>query len=242
MASSTSAMTVTAHTSATNTGSILNITTGSGADNITGGAGADIIDGGAGIDTIVGSGGADDITGGDGADTLTGGAGLDQYFYADSTIVSHGGDTITDFSASGGDEISINIASAGSAGGTADALVLVDTNGEAASGVTNADLVVVEDAIVVDISGDATADLAAINGVVCDAGNDAFAANAEAIVIFNADTNGDGAANEIQAWYLHETGNSASTADVAAYIATLSNLSGTLDLTSVFTATNAEFT
>jgi len=244
MASSTSAMTVTAHTSATNTGSILNITTGSGADNITGGAGADIINGGAGIDTISGGGGADQITGGDGSDTLAGGAGLDKFFYVDTTVASHGGDTITDFSAAAGDEISVEIAVAGGATGTADGLVTITASGVGSAGVTNADLVVVEDAIVVDVSGNATADLSAINTTVqgSDGTADQFAANAEGLIIFNADTNGDGAADEIQVWYFHETGNSSSTADAASYVATLSNLSGTLDLTDLFGATNAAFT
>jgi hypothetical protein len=244
MASSTSAMTVTAHTSATNTGSILNITTGSGADNITGGAGADVINGGAGIDTISGSGGADQITGGDGADTLTGGAGLDKFFYVDTTVASHGGDTITDFSAAAGDEISVELASAANATGTADGLVTITAAGVTSGAVTNADLIVVEDAIVVDVSGTAAASLSAINTTVqgTDGTADQFAANVEALIIFNADTNGDGAADEIQAWYLHETGGTSSTADAASYVATLSNLSGTLDLTDLFTATNAEFT
>jgi hypothetical protein len=245
MASSTSAMTVTAHTSATNTGSILNITTGSGADNITGGAGADVINGGAGIDTISGSGGTDQITGGDGADTLTGGAGLDKFFYVDTTVASHGGDTITDFSAAAGDEISVELASAANATGTADGLVTITAAGVAGGGVTNADLIVVEDAIVVDVSGTAAASLSAINTTVqgTDSGTDQFASNSEGLIIFNADTNGDGAADEIQVWYFHETsagGNS--TANSASYVATLSSLSGTLDLTDLFTATNAEFT
>ena len=64
---------------------------------------------------------------------------------------------------------------------------------------------VVEDGIVIDVSGDAAADLAAINAVTTDGGDDELTADAEVIIGFNADTNGDGSADEIQAWYLHET-------------------------------------
>jgi hypothetical protein len=244
MSSSTSAMTVTAHTSSTNTGSILNITTGSGADNITGGAGADVINGGAGVDTIVAGGGADDITGDNGADTLTGGTGADEYFYVATTVGSHGGDTITDFTAgAGGDQIQIDIATASGVAGVADGVVLVDAAGETADGIANATLVVIEDVIVVDVSGDTTADLAAINAVVkgTDTGNDQFASNAEGVIVFNADTNGDGAADEVQSWYFHNTTAGSSTANAVEYVATLSNLSATADLTLLFTTANAEF-
>ncbi|WP_298679343.1 calcium-binding protein [uncultured Lentibacter sp.] len=222
-------------------GGVFDFTGGSGDDVITGGLAADILIGGAGTDTIVGGAGADDITGGDGADTLTGGTGLDTFHYVATTVSTHGADTIADFTASQGDEISIDIATAGGAAGTADGLVLVDANGEAAAAITNADLVVIEDGIVIDVSGNATADLAAINAVLTDGGDDEAAANAEFIVILNADTNGDGNADAIQAWYMHETGGANSQADEAALIATLSNLSGTADLTDVFGVTNVEF-
>jgi Ca2+-binding RTX toxin-like protein len=214
---------------------------GSGSDTITGGAGVDVILGNAGTDTINGGAGADDITGGNGADTLTGGTGLDAFFYGATTVAANGGDTITDFTASQGDEISIDIAVAGAAGGTADGIVKVDAAGEAAGSITNADLVVVEDGIVIDVSGANAADLAAINAATSDGGADELTADAEAIIIFNADTNGDGSADEIQAWYLHETGGTNSQADAASYIATFSSLAGTADLTDVFTATNVEF-
>jgi hypothetical protein len=115
----------------------------------------------------------------------------------------------------------------------------------AGGAVTNADLIVVEDAIVVDVSGTAAASLSAINTTVqgADGTADQFAQDSEGLIIFNADTNGDGAADEIQVWYFHETsagGNS--TANSASYVATLSSLSGTLDLTDLFGATNAAFT
>ena len=222
-------------------GGVFTFTGGSGNDTITGGIGNDVLGGGAGTDTISGGAGADDITGGDGADTLTGGTGLDAFFYSAATVATQGADTITDFTASQGDEISIDIATAGGAAGTADALVLVDANGEAANGITNADLVVIEDVIVVDVSGTAAADLTAINAVLSDGGDDEVAANAEFIVILNADTDGDGAADAVQAYYMHETGGAGGQADVASLIATFSNIAGTTDLTSVFGATNAEF-
>ena len=119
---------------------------------------------------------------------------------------------------------------------------MCDANGEAANAITNADLVVIEDAIVIDVSGNAAADLTAINTILSDGGNDEVTANAEFLVFLNADTNGDGSADEIKAYYMHETGGAAGQADAASLVATFSNLSGTADLTTVFTATNAEFT
>jgi hypothetical protein len=92
------------------------ITGSAGADSIDGGAGNDVITGGTGNDNLTGGAGNDHLNGGDGndvlfggsgADILTGGAGADtfEYFLGDSTPTSR--DTITDFSQSDSDRISI---------------------------------------------------------------------------------------------------------------------------------------
>ena len=73
---------------------------------------------------------------------------------------------------------------------------MCDANGEAANAITNADLVVIEDAIVIDVSGNAAADLTAINTILSDGGNEVT--GAEFLVFLNADTNGDGSADEIR--------------------------------------------
>ena len=112
---------------------------------------------------------------------------------------------------------------------------MCDANGEAANAITNADLVVIEDAIVIDVSGNAAADLTAINTILSDGGNEEVTAKAELLVFLNADTNGDGSADEIQAYYMHETGGAAGKR-MQPLVATFSNLSGTADLTTVFTA------
>jgi Ca2+-binding RTX toxin-like protein len=74
----------------------------SGADVILGSNGACSLDGGVGADSIVGGSAADTLVGGAGADTLTGGGGADRFVWADAT---HGGDTLTDFSAAAGDKL-----------------------------------------------------------------------------------------------------------------------------------------
>jgi Ca2+-binding RTX toxin-like protein len=95
-----------------------------GADTLSGDTGADTLDGGDGADSLVGGdgndslfggafngtdGGADTLEGGAGADTLTGGGGADVFRFAspdDSTAAFR--DSITDFSAVGGDLIDLS--------------------------------------------------------------------------------------------------------------------------------------
>ena len=78
---------------------------GSGADEINGGNDADTIYGGSGNDTIVGHNGNDVIIGGYGADILTGSGGDDIFRYLDKLDTN---DTITDFRASGLDQLDLN--------------------------------------------------------------------------------------------------------------------------------------
>ncbi|MBU0994464.1 MAG: tandem-95 repeat protein [Proteobacteria bacterium] len=72
-----------------------------GYDHLYGGTGTDILDGGPGNDTLAGDAGID---------TLTGGSGNDIFTYADSLSF---GDTITDFNATLGDGIKIDVDATG---------------------------------------------------------------------------------------------------------------------------------
>ncbi|WP_095588101.1 type I secretion C-terminal target domain-containing protein [Actibacterium ureilyticum] len=85
-----------------------------GNDHLQGRSGDDIVSGGAGDDRLLGNGGNDEIDGGSGddrivggrgEDLLTGGDGEDSFEFRASAI-GHGVDTVTDFSASLGDELS----------------------------------------------------------------------------------------------------------------------------------------
>ncbi|MBF0614982.1 MAG: calcium-binding protein [Magnetococcales bacterium] len=77
--------------------------TGNGLDNLlTGNGAANTLNGSAGRDTLNGMAGDDVLIGGSGSDRLTGGTGADRFKYSQP---SHGGDTITDFSASSGDRL-----------------------------------------------------------------------------------------------------------------------------------------
>ncbi len=80
---------------------------GAGNDIIHGGAGNDVLDGSAGNDTITGGAGNDQIDGGPGTDILTGGAGADTFVYFAGDSNPGAADTITDFTPSQGDKISI---------------------------------------------------------------------------------------------------------------------------------------
>lgn len=218
-------------------GGVFTFTGGTGRDNITGGLAADALSGGAGADTISGGAGADVITGGDGADSLTGGTGSDTFVYAAASVASHGGDTLADFAVgTGGDTIRISIATDANV-----AFAQIAADSLEANQADNADVFVITGGTVVDVSGDATADLAALNDVLMDAGNDAADANAEVLVVFNADTDGDGSADAIQVWWLHETNADGSTFDQAAHIGTLSTLAANVDLTGRLVAANFDF-
>jgi len=219
-------------------GGVFTFTGGSGSDIITGGVAADVLSGGNGADTISGGAGADVITGGAGKDTITGGTGSDTYVYAAATVATHGGDTLSDFAAlANGDEIEIDIAidaDVSFAEIAADAL--------AAGQADNADVFVVTGRTAVDVSGDAAADLAALNALIMDADADSADADAEILVVVNADSDGDGSADQIQVWWLHETTGANSTFDAAALIGVISNISANADLAADFVAANFDFT
>jgi Ca2+-binding RTX toxin-like protein len=99
---STVALTVTANTATSNTGSLI-ITTGAGADTLNGTVTGDTLVGGLGADTIRGN---DNATGD--TETLTGGGGIDTFVF-ESTAALNGIDTITDFTAgTGGDKLDVS--------------------------------------------------------------------------------------------------------------------------------------
>lgn len=86
----------------------------SGSDMIFGGWGNDSLDGGAQNDRLSASLGDDFLAGGTGTDKLTGGSGDDAFvFYAPT----EGGDAITDFGNSSGNDDSFHISAAGFGGG-----------------------------------------------------------------------------------------------------------------------------
>ena len=84
------------------------ITGGAAADTITGTATDDVIVGAAGDDVIVGGAGDDTITAGTGADTVTGGSGIDTFIFATDDSTEASMTTITDFTVSQFDVLSID--------------------------------------------------------------------------------------------------------------------------------------
>ncbi len=122
---------------------------GSNDDLISGNAGNDVIFGGSGADTIDGGANDDEISGGYGADALTGGAGADDFNFSH---VNDTGDTITAF-VQGVDQVDLSALFGGVLGNAG------NTTTVAANSVNwfqnGADTV-----ITVDVTGDATADLA----------------------------------------------------------------------------------
>jgi len=70
------------------------VTGGDGNDKLDGAAGNDVLDGGNANDTLIGGAGIDLLNGGEGIDRLTGGTSRDTFDY---DLLSHAGDTITDF-------------------------------------------------------------------------------------------------------------------------------------------------
>jgi VCBS repeat-containing protein len=79
--------------------------TGNALNNaITGGSGNDSLSGAAGNDTLTGGAGADTLDGGTGADSLVGGTGNDVY------IVDDAGDSITEATSAGADEVRTGLA------------------------------------------------------------------------------------------------------------------------------------
>ena len=230
-----SASNITATGNALN-GGVFTFTGGSGNDTITGGIAADVLTGGSGVDTIVGGAAGDTITGGDGADTLTGGTGVDTFMYSTLSTANLDGDTITDFTkGTGGDD------RAQHSWRRSVALVETATNAQAAGAADDGDVFVITGSTVINTSGDATADLAALNDAVMDSGSDAADANAECLVVINADSDGDGTADAIQVWWLHETSGANSTFDAAGYVATLNGIAANTDLAGDFVAANFDF-
>ncbi|VVS96417.1 Cadherin [Sphingomonas sp. EC-HK361] len=82
-----------------------------GLDTLDGGVGNDRLDGGAGADTLLGKAGNDTLIGGAGKDTLTGGTEADTFVFnfGDTTLNSASYDRITDFKASEGDVIDLDV-------------------------------------------------------------------------------------------------------------------------------------
>jgi Ca2+-binding RTX toxin-like protein len=136
------------------TGSVDNITGGSGRDlifgggqndTLSGGAGNDFLNGGAGNDTLNGGADNDTLVGGSGNDTLTGGSGADRFVFAETGSANR--DTILDFSNAEGDVLDfsalLGAATGAAASGSnindyvkltqsgANILVQVDVNGTA---------------------------------------------------------------------------------------------------------------
>jgi len=234
---STVAMTVTGGTGADS------FTTGSGNDTISGGLGVDTIISGAGSDTITGGEGADQITPGDGADTLTGGAGSEDYFWTVASLASDDGDTITDFAiGASGDAISVDVTTTGTSG--AESVQEITAQKTTTADIKDGEIIISGGGTAVDVSGNAAADLVAINAVFSDA--DASDAGAEFLLVFNADTDGNGNADAVQVWYGAANGSSDSAIETGYHIATLSNVTATVDLANMtggdFNAANFELT
>ena len=80
---------------------------GFGNDVVSAGAGNDTVSGGAGNDRLLGEGGRDRLDGGEGNDLLDGGAGRDILTggAGGDTFIFGGGDRVTDFDASEGDQV-----------------------------------------------------------------------------------------------------------------------------------------
>jgi len=231
------AMTVTGGTGADT------LSTGSGNDTITGGLGIDTINGGAGNDTISGGEGGDQITSGDGSDTLTGGAGAEDYFYTVAGLASEDGDTITDFAVgAAGDAISVDVTTTGSLG--AENVEEITGQKTTTADIKDGDIIISGGGTAIDVSGNAAADIAAINAVFSDA--DAVDAGSEFLLVFNADTDGNGNADEVQVWYGAGHATIDQDVDSGNYIATLSNITATVDLANMtggdFNAANFELT
>jgi hypothetical protein len=228
--SSTVAMTVTGQTATTYTGSVT-VTTGSANDSITGSNGGDTITGGAGNDTISGGAGADTITGGTGADTITGGGGVDIFTFATDS----GTDTITDFTAnstnSSDDTIAINILAGANAAAAVHELSGAET-------LDDGDVAVLAGNAMIDVSGNAAADLTAIKA----GGGNALTLDAskQGLFIFKADTDGDGTADEVQVYLLNSLTTN-TVIDTATHLATLSGYSTTADLASDFATGDFDF-
>ena len=224
--SSNVVLTVTGSSATTYTGGIT-VTGGTANDIITGSYDGDTLTGGAGNDTLSGGAGADSITGGAGADTLTGGAGVDIF----NLVTSGGGvDTITDFTANstGGtsdDRLSLNIL----VGANADATNVHDITG--ATLIDDGDVVVLSASNLIDLSGNAAADLTAIKA----GGGNALTqdASGDSILIFKADDDGDGTADSVKI-YMLTTAAGNTVIDTATHLATLSGYSTTADLAGDF--------
>ncbi len=97
----------------------------SGAQLVNGGDGNDTITGGSAADTLNGANGNDVIRGGPGADILTGGSGLDTFAFGPGDFPASGIDTISDFSRTQGDLMSLALIDAdlGAAGDQAFAFI-----------------------------------------------------------------------------------------------------------------------
>ena len=117
----------------------------------------DVIVGTTGADTLSGLGGNDSLTGGLGTDILTGGAGQDTFVYTDTAESPAGAmDTITDFSTSQGDRISLAAIDANTA--VAGDQAFTYSGATSFTGVAG-QLVYANGILSGDINGDGTADI-----------------------------------------------------------------------------------
>lgn len=173
-------------TASNGTGFNIDVIGGNGSDTITGGEGSDAITGGNGTDTITGAAANDQLTGGNGADEFRWSTG-------------DGIDAVTDFVVgTAGDQILNNNIGVGDVG----AIVGAAAGAFGAGSITPDRAAVLTGAgAVIDVSGNAVDDLIAITAAFqSGGGNDAFVDGAVAFLVFQADTTGDGNANEVQVW------------------------------------------
>jgi Ca2+-binding RTX toxin-like protein len=244
-ASYTGVVTVTTGTGSdtiTTTGGADVITSGNGNDTITTGAANDDVTSGAGNDTIDAGAGDDTINTGTGTDTVTTGTGNDEVELAvgvnGATALSNGVTTITDFEAGAtDDEIEISV-EAVIASSTAEVIVETAAQVTTQSDIVAGEIVVYTGNQTIDVSAAANAtDLANINTALFDA--DAIDAGVDLAIVFSADTDGDGAGDEVQVWGVGANdGATDGNADFGYQIATLSNIDATADLAGVFHADN----
>lgn len=216
----------------------LNLSTGNDADTvaaaITSGSGDDTIVGSAQADNISTGAGADTITVGAGADTVTTGAGSDTVIIAQASAAAN---KLTDFTTgSGGDLLQLV---AGAAQDTNTVFEGTGDSGGAGSATNGLVFVQTGASSVIDTSGNAAADLTAINNVFFQGGDESASA-AEVIVIFNDDTDGDGTADQVSAYVLHETDGAADGFNTAEAIAIIGSITAGTDLAGKFVDGNFE--
>lgn len=208
---------------------------------IWGGGNDDILTGGTVSDLIVGGSGNDTIKGGIGNDIIMGNTGSDTIKYDSASEL---GDILLDFTAgslaNGGDILSFASAMAK----VGDFNTIEEIAGAAALGAgagNDGDVIVVTggDTNSINTSGGA---LVAINSTFAAGGNE-IATNAEMLLIFNDDTDGDGTADQVSIYYATSNGDADNDFESAALVGTVAAttsgpLAATADLQGVFVDDN----